>query len=221
MDPNTTTLPSIPINISFPMTYILKNEQADGPVLVLLHGYSDTGAGIWNRIFVNSEYPGCLFAPNAPFPVPQKTENDWKELYAWYFRSLQPPRDIINPESSVSAMVQIMTQLKLMDREKWIIGYSQGGYFAPHLFRHIPRITRFLGMGAAYRIHDYPKNPSVMVDAMHGEVDQVVSCEKSILGFQELKKMGYSGHFEVIPSMGHNLNDHGRKYIDKWLKNNY
>ncbi len=204
------------ISSEIPVTYHLLNPCKDKPLLIFFHGYSDSAKGILRRAFPDLDSKYEILAINGLFPVPQKKDEVWKQAFAWYFADFSKNSVLIHPEISAKAVVHLIKQLGLQDRKKILIGFSQGGFFIPHVLPFLKNVVHLFGIGAAYREEDYTTKLSIPLDAIHGTEDEVIPCdlsEKSFLKFVETKNP--DGKFHRFAGLKHTMNDEARS----WLRN--
>jgi len=202
------------LNLPFPMTYELEQAPDSKHGLLVLHGYSDRASSARKRLLGTESVPShVVLAPNAIFPAPAKIQDHYKEAYAWYFRDPHSGKQMISPDFAAKALIQLIHELKLDSIQWTILGFSQGGFFAPHLIRQGLRAKTIIAAGAAYRAEAYEGLPPTKVYAIHGAKDEVVPLQLSQSSFEVIKKMGYGADYHLIPDLGHTLNDESRKLI--------
>ena len=157
-----------------------------------------------------------MLAINGPFPVPQKKEGKWRQAYSWYFIDFYTREVYIHPSVAATAIHNLLVELKLDKRPKIIVGFSQGGFFVPHLLKHISHVKEIFTVGSVYRAEDYPDH-KIKLSALHGEKDQIVSFAQGQESYKDLiKNKSVEGEFKSLPGMGHNFTPEARE----WLKNN-
>jgi predicted esterase len=211
----TTVIAELPMRFSHRQT----SPEADSkPVLLFVHGFTDTASGFLRRAYPEENWDPRfeILAPNGPFPVPQKIENNWREAYAWYFAQSKDAV-LIAPEVGAKAMESLLTNLNLLEREKIIIGFSQGGFLAPHLLRRLKNVKKVIGIGCLYRSEDYPETLPCVVDGIHGTADDVVPFERGQESFLQLKQKNPRGQFYPIQDLKHTMNDEARALLKKLI----
>lgn len=210
---STTTL-----NLELPIQYTLEPASTGKGVLVL-HGFGDRAQWAKRRMLGESKTSDyTVFAPNGFFPYPiKKNGYEFDEAYAWYFRD---PRgnEMISPEVGAQTMLRLLEQLKIKSLDWTILGFSQGGFFAPHLVRAGLRVSRIIAVGAAFRSQSYQDLPPVEVFALHGDADDVVEPAISQQSFEVIQRMGYGKEFHLIKGLKHSLNDEGRQIVKRILE---
>jgi predicted esterase len=208
--------------ITIPTYYLHRKEGQEGsegkPLLILTHGFSDSGSSFYRRVAPALGDQFEVLAPNGLFPQPIKQEGVWKEAYAWFFADLEKKKIYIHPDVSARAIARIVGDLGLEERPKILLGFSQGGWFLPYLAKELRRVERMIMIGAGFRPADFEKyGLRLPVSAIHGDADEVVSCARSGEEFKALGAFNAGGDFHVIPDMTHSLNDDGRAKLKELL----
>lgn len=200
-------------SLEIPITYINSSLGNDKPLLVFLHGFADSASAFLRRAYPlpNDDYE--ILAINGPFPVPQKKDGIWKHAFAWYFSDFATNTTFIHPKVAVKAINDLLTHLNLNERKKMLIGFSQGGFFIPHLLPTLKNVKHVVSIGAAYRVEDYPEVLNVSVDALHGTNDDIISLTSAAASFQSLKAKNPKGEFKVFSEMGHTMNTEARTWL--------
>jgi predicted esterase len=114
---------------------------------------------------------------------------------------------------AAKAVHDLIHHLRLHDRPKILVGFSQGGFFIPHLLRELKNVKHLLTMGCAYRPEDYPGGKKFKLDAIHGDEDEIVPFKIAEDSFKILTKQHVEGTFTSMKGMGHTLNDEARKWL--------
>jgi len=193
-------------------------NQNPRPLLLFVHGFTDTAHGFLRRAYPDETMDARfeILAPNGIFPVPQKIEKGWREAYAWYFAESRDTA-IIPPAVGADAIGKLLAQLNLQDREKVIVGFSQGGFLIPHLLQRLKNVKKAIGIGCAYRVEDYPEGSSTVIDGIHGTEDDVVGFERGRDSFAALQAKNPQGHFHAIAGLKHTMNDESRALLKKLI----
>ena len=200
-------------SLVIPISYIHLQQQADVPVVILFHGYADSAKSFLKRALPEIPKGIEVLAINGPFPVPQRNGEEWKHAYAWYFSDPKTKTVLIPPSAAVQAVENLLAELNLTSRRKILVGFSQGGFFVPHLLSKLSNVEKTLIIGAAYRSHDYPESLLAPVDGLHGARDEVISAELATNSFRDFSGKNPKGELSVLEDMGHELNDSGRSWI--------
>ena len=197
------------IDMQLPTSFVHRPKE-EAPVLVLLHGYADSGPSFLRRIAASLDDQFEILAPNGLFPLPQKTGNEWKEAYAWYFYDPAKDRALIPPEVAVSGAIKLIEKLRLGDRPKILCGFSQGGFLLPKLATCLENLQHLVVIGSGYPPEDYAKiGRAIPVTGLHGEDDDIIPIAQARQQFEALSFQQKRG-FHPVPSMDHVLDDKGR-----------
>jgi predicted esterase len=201
-----------------PMSYLNLEKGADKPLLLFVHGFTDTAHGFLRRAYpeeaIDSRFE--ILAPNGIFPVPQKIDKGWREAYAWYFSESRDSA-IVPPSVGAEAVDKLLLQLNLQEREKIIVGFSQGGFLIPHLLQKLKHVKKAIGIGCLYRVEDYPDSLSTVIDGIHGTADAVVAFDRGRDSFAALKAKNPLGQFHAIESLGHTMSDESRALLKRLI----
>lgn len=210
---------STQLEVQLSTSYIHEPAAESKQGLLVLHGFSDTAKSVKKRLLGEepvSQYH--VFVPNGLFPSPTKRENEFKEGYAWYFRDPASGNQMVSPEFAAQSLIKLIQQLGLGELTWTLIGFSQGGFFAPFLVQAGLSCRKIIGVGAAYRLEAYEGLSNIEVYGVHGENDRIVPFEDAQASFHPLKERGLGKSFFSIPDLGHTLNDSGRKIIRDLLR---
>lgn len=192
-------------------------QDSECSVLVL-HGFGDRADSARKRLLGPDPIPAwTIFSPNGLFPYPVDRGQGFKGAYAWYFRDLQSGSEMISPEFAAESLLKLMEHLKLLDRNWTILGFSQGGFFAPHLVRAGLVAERLICVGSGFRPEAYKGISLKKVSAIHGADDVVISARHSKADYEKLAALGIEGQFVEFPGLGHTMNDESRALLRNWL----
>jgi predicted esterase len=210
---------------SFPISYLLdvpshylhENGGEGKPLLLFIHGYADSAASFLRRALPGGDSRYEILAPNGPFPLPQRKQNEWKEAYGWYFADLSLNKIVVHPEVAARAIAGLIEKLGLKDRPKILVGFSQGGYFLPHLARELKAVERFIAIGTGFHPQFFREfGLTQRIDAIHGSADEVISIAESKGDFANLETAN-RGNYHEIQGMTHKLDDAGRAALASLL----
>ena len=171
-------------SLEIPITYVHINPNQDKPLLIFFHGFADSASAFLRRSYPEPGDQYEVLAINGPFPVPHGI---WKHAFAWYFFDYATNTNSIHPRVAAKAVNDLLIELDLVNRKKILIGFSQGGFFIPHLLSTLANVEHVVSIGAAYRIEDYPQDFNVTIDALHGTQDNTITLNKAAASFQTLK----------------------------------
>ena len=206
------------IDLQIPTTYLIEEKSSSPRGLLVLHGFTDRAQGVRKRLLGTEAVPEFnVLTPNGLFPSPIRKENEFREAYAWYFRDPLSGNQMISPEFAADSLIKLISQLGLTPLRWTILGFSQGGFFAPFLVRAGLNAKRIISVGAAYRPEAYQDLAPVEVHALHGEKDTIVPFETAKSSFKLIQEMGYGKQFYSLPDVAHTVDPSGRDLIREIL----
>ncbi len=178
---------------------------------LLLHGYSETGKRINEKLRDALPSDAVIFAPDGLYPMPVRSrEHGLKEGYAWYLYNPLSDEYIRDMHPAREYLLQLREALRL-DHEvsDWtIIGFSQGGYFAPFLAERWPGVIRVIGLCASFLPEEMERAiPSYSMHLILGEDDEIVARETIEGRFRQLVDRGVDGSLKVLKSVGHRIDE--------------
>ncbi|MBY0553091.1 hypothetical protein K2P97_01095 [bacterium] len=203
----------IDISVDIPMTYEHTNLGESKPVLMFFHGFADSAEALLRRAYPQVSEKYEILAINGPFPVPQKKANEWRPAFAWYFFDFKKNKAFIPPQQAAEAVQLLVKKLNLENREKFLVGFSQGGFFIPFLLPYLQSVKHIVTIGAAYRPDDYHEKLNFAVDAIHGSEDEVIGLQRAKETFALLKDKNPFGEFVEFKGLGHTMNDESRQWL--------
>jgi predicted esterase len=202
------------VKTSLPISYFFsRHPKSKNRLVIFLHGFSDTASSLLRRSWKEGDLAYDVLAPNGPFPTPIRTPEGFKEAYAWYFIHPSSKIALISPDITVGMFLQLIEKLELEDHKKTIVGFSQGGFFAPVLASKLKNVEKIIGMGCDYIKSSYSSLKNIEVHGIHGIKDTVVDCANSKKNFSSLKKLGIAGKFIEVSEMDHKINEEARKIL--------
>ncbi len=186
---------------------IIAPAQSPHSLVVLMHGYGSNGDDViqlghhWSH-----DLPNTVFiAPNAPECCPHASNG-----YQWYDLADTSPAVLKNGLDMISPHLRtfIQDQQKKYDvspEKTACVGFSQGTAVALNLLRESDLMCcSILGYAGELTIPPTEYH-ATRIQLIHGEADNVVPVERSKLGDQTLRKLGYDVHLHLIPSLGHRI----------------
>ncbi len=191
------------VNIEIPLQY--KFIEGGEELLVLFHGYKQTGHLFYECIkpLIPSNY--SVLYINGIFPVPDWKDGEIFEGYSWYFFDPRVEKFIIDMKPSVLSVTQVIRDLGLESQRKRLVGYSQGGYFAPFVASSLTNVHSVVSVAARYRVDDLRVPLYYKCHCIHGERDQIVEYAGAKSAFDQMKELGQEGEFFSIPGLGHKM----------------
>lgn len=198
-------------HLDVPSTYLHEGRGGEKPLLLAVHGFADSAPSFLRRAMPELDPRFEVLAPNGPFPQPRRVDGEWKEAYAWYFGDLSANKIYIHPSVAAGAVAGLVEALGLGERPKVLVGFSQGGYFLPHLAKRLANVRKFVAIGAGFHPQFFAEFglQTAPVYAIHGTDDEVIPFAEAKGDFERLGPWN-RGTFTAIPGMTHTLNDEGR-----------
>lgn len=188
-----------------PMRYHLKPPGKPG-LVVAMHGFQDNASSMMKRLgWTDADLPFRLMAVNGPFPVPVWSGSQFREAYAWYFRDTSRDLTLVPPQLMASRLAGLLKELGLEDTPKVLLGFSQGGYLAPHVALKTRNVRAIVGIGCGFMMDAYDQLQPLTVHALHGELDKVIDLERARADHGELLRRGFKGEFHVEPGLDHRV----------------
>jgi predicted esterase len=205
--------------VAIPQQALHVGAGRDKPLLLLAHGFSDSGASFFRRIATAIPEKFEVLAPNGLFPQPVRQNGTWKEAWAWYFADLAAKNVYIHPDVSAIAVANLVSTLGLDGRPKVLCGFSQGGWFLPYLAKRLNLVERMLMVGSGFRAEDFEHlGLRLPVSAVHGSEDEVVPAVRSKNEHKTLGASNLGGSFYLVPGMTHSIDDNGRNRLRELLE---
>lgn len=194
------------INLALEMNhdvYVGENDDFD-EVVLLLHGYQLDGYFMFKRFKKRFGNNVKVIAPNAPFPVPLKTDDGWEPRYGWYFYDPAKKNFYVNYEPAAKWLAQLAAKLNPLGKKTTIIGYSQGGYLAPKAAELIPECRKVLGINSIFRSSRFEVRSDIDYLQINGEQDDIVNPREAQEEFEAMQAKGAKGNF-VLSQASHPL----------------
>ena len=228
--------PSRTYSYTLPMRYRLfapklgdaEGFGADDGLVVCLHGYQDHALSMIKRLGwwdanLESEMalPFQVLAVNAPFPVPVRTKAGFIEAYAWYFRDTDRGFTIASPQQTAERVAELLTEIGVAGRPIVIFGFSQGGYLAPFVARHIPNLKSLICLGSGYPPEPYLHLKPTKIYALHGEQDETIPLAASRQAHAALLTTGFQGEFLTLPGLDHRVDPQAEPLVRRCLEKSW
>ncbi len=189
------------------VSYASKPAQSPRRLVILLHGFQQTGSHILNMLEDCFDETSLVISPNGPFPFPYKTGNaeSYRLSYAWYF--FDPKTNVfgVPMDLAVNYLAELVAKSELASLPKWVVGYSQGGYLAPFAAKAMTGVERVLSINARYRSEVLHDRYSFRCDAVHGADDPMVDFDRSQRCHAEIIEAGNTGRFHAVKGAGHRI----------------
>jgi predicted esterase len=211
------------VKAGLPFDYHLQLPLNERPeeVILLLHGYSESGTRILNKagpaIPDSLRARAAVFAPNGPFPLPilpEKAGDPYKVGFSWYFYDRSTQQYYIDMETAIEFLSAGLEALQLESLPKRIIGFSQGGYLATLLGARLDSVKQVVGIACEYLHDEVLGKVQYRLDGIHGADDPVVSLDDAKESYAQMKhSRSLTGEFVELPSVGHRIDSTVQKHL--------
>ncbi len=194
---------------------ILEPEGPVGQILLLLHGYMQSGPAMLERLREVLPRDARVLAPNAPFLVPKTTETGVEATYSWYFYDFRTDEYVVDTQTALAQLEQLCGTTPAVPLT--IVGFSQGGYLAPFV---APRVgaRRVVGIGSRYLEDELPARLEFETWGIHGDADERVLPDPSQQSFLKIRPRSSGGNFFRLPGVGHHLGREVRRKLQEILQ---
>jgi phospholipase/carboxylesterase len=209
----------LPLEVS----YRYRDGDPSHPLVVGLHGWSESEAVTARRLDGLGSLPVRLLWPRAPYPVEVRRGNRTRIGYGWYQYDGNRKRFRESLDRSASFLLELLDRVGVARRGAVLVGFSQGAYLAYFVaLRHPDRFRGVVGI-AGRAVHelfdgdgDLDRARHVRLLHLHGRDDELVKpepCEASIRHFADL---GFDARAERLDG-GHDVSEDMVKEIQTWL----
>lgn len=198
--------------------YRLREVPRPRELILLLHGYTESGVNMVRRLEPVFSADAAVLAPNGPFPMPRKTENGYKVGYAWYFYDPMKDEYFIDMELGCQYLKGLIEKLGLADLPTRIVGFSQGGYLAPFFASRHGSVIQVIGVASQFLHEEIPQDLPFRLDTIMGADDDVVSPDVARISHESLVARGARGSFELVPGVGHLIDAQVQAVIGRKLR---
>ena len=211
-------MPRKNLHLTWSAEYLLKGNP-DGPLVILLHGFQQTGKNIYQQLetVLDSKYQ--VLVPTAPFPVPFKTALGYQMGFTWYFYNPATNSYFLDMDFPLNYIKSLVGELDLLKRNTIIIGYSQGGYLAPFLGTKLEKVSQVIGINCRFRDEALPLALPFRLDGIHGKADPLVDPIRAEQCHQAIMERGNRGTFRTLEHAGHEIGQRALKALAEQLEN--
>ncbi len=194
-------------------TFAPASGGAPKQLVIMCHGVGSDGQDLIGLApYYAKVLPDAQFvSPNAPYPFDMAPVG-----YQWF--SLADPTPQSRLEGTVAAAPILdafidsqMQKYGLSDKDVALVGFSQGSMMSLHVGVRRPKplgaILAYSGALIAPELlaSEVRSQPPVLM--MHGSIDDVVPPESLYEGVAALQAAGIRASGEMVPQLGHSLND--------------
>lgn len=217
----------VDLKLTLPVSYYFKEaKRPTNKTVLLLHGYQDSASSLMKRVFAVDEnieeqdFDFNILAPNGIYPVPVRTEQGFREAYAWYFVDGARNITLVAPEVASAGIYSLLKHLGMETDTFHIVGFSQGGILASFVAHQLENVTGILGVGTLFFPEYYAGlKVTLPVDAIHGVDDDVITLQTSQKGYQELKALQpRPGEYYQFKKLKHTLDDAARSKVKELIE---
>ena len=207
------------VPVALPFDYELRPAANGAPreLILLLHGFAESGARIMEKLEPHLPADATVLAPDGPFPMPHKTDNGYVMTHSWYLYDPTTKEYFIDMQLAIGFLAAGIAQLKLEHLPKRIIGFSQGGYLAPFAAQKLTDVRQIVGIASEYLAEEISGALPPRLDSIHGTLDDVVAIADARKGHQALIGRGVSGTFHEIEGSAHRIDGNIRKKLKELL----
>lgn len=202
--------------------YNIKIPENPAELILLLHGYTESGEKIFQRLEKYLPENAVILSPCGLFPLPQRKGGDTRKVehemgYSWYFYDFKTDEYVVDMECAIRYLTGLVQLLKWDHLPLRIIGFSQGGYLAPFVGLAQPQTRQVIGIASRFLDDEFSTLPPFRMDAVHGELDEVVEYPASLGSHRRLLERGGTGQFISVPNTGHRLTFEVREHVKNLL----
>ncbi len=200
--------------------YLINKEEFASPkepIYILLHGFMSTPQKMWERFADRLPEESIVLAPAGPFPLPQREDKSWKVGYSWFFYDNFKDEYFVDYDICQDYIKNLLRKLGLHDHPKTIIGFSQGGYSAVHMAEVLTNVQHVIGMGCRFKIKDPKFSENLVVEAVHGELDDIVEVQGAIESFKNIPENN-RGRFKSFKEARHKPTEEMIKTVVQWCE---
>lgn len=190
---------------SWQIKTVESRPEAPKSVTLLLHGYNERGLRIFRKIRKYLPHDSYVIAPNGPFPLPRIKPNRIDFGYAWYFYDAFTQTYLVDQTLVIGLLTDLLRQANPEGLPVTIIGFSQGGYLAPLIGYAEKNTKHVIGIGCEFRTRFFQNHPDFTLDAIHGEVDPMVSYEHAQAEIASLAGKGIKVTWHLLPEIKHEI----------------
>jgi len=191
-------------------------------VVILFHGYGADGhdlmslAEYWSPALPDTEF----IAPHAPNVCEQNSfGRQWFSMTDWTLDKILQGLKTISPVIS-TYIAHVLAQRELQLEDLALVGFSQGAMLALYqAYYSLDKCAGVISYSGAF-LEDVAVAPKGLPPTLliHGDADQVIPVEATIMATQTIKKMG--GHPQTIirNALTHGIDDEGLMQGQEFLQ---
>ncbi len=200
------------------LTGIIRRTQSPRSIILLLHGLGQRGKRIYRQLLPFLPGNALILAPNGPYPIPREKEGRTEYGHSWYFYDKFAKNYFVSHELSSCWLKNLVQLENLHSLPVYIVGFSQGGYIAPHVAKYIKETKLVIGLCCEFRSHLIDEKLSIPLIGIHGEEDNIVSPISAKKEVELLKEKGIKAEFMMLAKTGHEINKEMGKIVQFQLE---
>lgn len=190
-------------------------------LVILLHGFGSNGQDLISLApYLAEQMPNTAFyAPDAPQPTPFGQGYQWFSDADWTFHDKE---GIEKATRELEIYIETKAKEHKLDAEDTILmGFSQGTmtslYAQPRLSFPLKAVVGFSGRMVFQDEFPtvYPKVPLMLI---HGEADDVVPFESSLVAAKIFEGKGYDVETKIVPFLTHGIDEDAIAAAVKFVK---
>jgi predicted esterase len=187
------------------MSGVVREVERPKEIFLLLHGFNERGRRIYRKLLPYLPEDANILAPDGPFPMPLAKEHRLEFGHAWYFFDRHERKYHIDQELPRAWLQALMLQKNPQGLPVTIIGFSQGGYLAPLAGLSIPHTKLVIGIGCEFKEYLIKENCPFPLEALHGELDEIVSPKEAQAEVEKLRSRGMKCGWYLVEQVGHEI----------------
>jgi predicted esterase len=208
----------IDVRTEIPFDYVLREvEGASRELILLLHGYSESGKRIFGKLESVLPRDAVILAPNAPFAFAERRDGEYRMAHSWYFYNPKTDEYVIDMAPSVSFLMNAIEKMGYGNLPLRIIGFSQGGYLAPILGEKLPQTKQVIGLHSEFLCDELGPRLAFRTDNIVGAEDEIVPpdpCERS---FRVIAGRSLGGEFFKLP-VAHRIDEQVARKVSELVR---
>ena len=199
----------IHVQTSLVSDYIFRESENGERLILLLHGYAQSGAQFYEKLKPALPKDDLVLVPNGPFPIPRKKDRGYEMGFSWYFYDPFTKKYFIKQDIACEFLKALFSELKLNHLPLTVIGFSQGGYLAPFLVEHLPGLKHVIGINCEFidAVEGLKGLDKLRIDSINGVQDDIIKEKEARLHFERVRLKTASGEFYLLEDTGHKINE--------------
>lgn len=202
------------------------DESRQWPLVVALHGMGMTAPEFAGLVDTLRKLPCLLFVPEGVYPYEIRTGQQMRIGRAWYLYTGDEEafvRSMDRTGKHLNGLVKRVAKEHPVDADRvFLLGFSQGGYFAGyHAVRHWRLFRGAVVIGARVKhevlAKELRKAKDLELLLLHGKKDRAVPFALAEKSHAAVKEAGLSVKFRAYDS-GHSITKEELADAKRWLR---